>query len=201
MVKNGPNATPRVLPRGSYRITPIIPRDANQLLRHLSDLRARLLSNKRVVNRIMSEKGLKGKVASTERSIKNFDSEHGRLVIKPPLTGVDLVLVWGSEAARKIKEVIPRDVALRFREEEFSEVRKKFEKVFSVECPLELLVLYDIYDKLENLFGPGSGLWGAVESDAILSSLHGVFRSGCCTEGSQKMHLYITNTPIFHGTA
>jgi len=34
-----------------------------------TELRDRLLSNKRIVNRIMSDKGMKGKVTSTERSI------------------------------------------------------------------------------------------------------------------------------------
>lgn len=86
-------------------------------------------------------------------SISKVDEQNHTLVLEKPLKLVDICLIWGSPQGRLIRDVIIRDESVfHYDEKERSAKLSRFEEIYGITPPLDLLLLFNFHQLLGAVF-------------------------------------------------
>ncbi len=146
----------REVPKGqSMTVSAKIPKAAEVFFRELAIARSRLLKMRGVVDAALDSSRIQNNIDAIQRALKELDATNGRLELPYPISGLDLVLIWGAPESTCISSIVFENLDIQFRLDDFAIPRTRFLNLYGIECPDCLLMTFHLRERIEQFLGHG----------------------------------------------
>jgi hypothetical protein len=139
-------------------VNPQVLDEGGPLRQYLTDIRSRLLGLREPIELALQSRDVPNNIDAIENALAALDEKNGRVALPMPISGLDLLLIWGAPQAKWIRSIVFKGLETKFNLDDFKIPSERFSSLYGVECPDGFLKTYDLVAKIDKFLGKGAEL-------------------------------------------